>query len=871
MSAPQIFTKLDTLKEEDSSNLTSPIEPTATTLNSPSLPSKPLNLGRIGKNRPSDSVLLLSSSKIGARTNVTAAAAAAAAVTVPRHDHDYHNPRPISEESILTRTTDIFSSDTNSESFSSISNELENTTYDDQSMDNIDMHVVNQLEATINNMEFLSINNDNGDKSMDMDMNMDMDLSFGTQSFSTIGPISRNSTIRQQSSLIHENTRYSYKSNITSRQNSINSKYSTTSSASASASASTSTSASAFAFALPSSAPTAANLPKACNRSNSYSQASQTKFQNNRNKNNNRKKSNSNNNNNNNNNTVKTLYPLKHSHSMIINNSLPMYDNNIDNTTNKSSFMTPSQKFRLRKEQKGKELRKIIKEKEQFYEESEKISDLEIIDGDINDSLIWNIPTASISTTSFISDNNNNKNKTRAKKNLNRPLMHSQFSLSTTSIPGINSVSDTQYFQETTNDLSSLYVNDSKTITKSKLQKRHYSADHLPLSMKHASDSGLEDLLLVSNDKLKFISSSRPSWLPPKDPIEMTFHNLCISENLNRLSNDQLKLNQANDELLKIDQLNISTYERLLKNDNYNHHHHHHHHHHDLKTLKKIIWQTKLPNNLITNLFLMTFKNVEEEHSFDSFENVLRLLNKMKFPTDKEFQINQLIENNINNKLSGYIQPISDQLHSNLMLLLQLKSISQHGLVIGDDLLFYHFLLLIHNNNNDDGQEQELDVNDLSTIWNIVNKIQVTCFNEHYKEQYDINVLKKAQSLSFLNKPEFKNELNSNCLNFNTIWNVFERLDHDLFLWIISIIFTLTMYQNLKSKRKSNYKISISFTINILINYHFGFNDFQHLNDLEDANFCIPMPIPITRDSNDEQLNSNRTFIKKWLHYYETI
>lgn len=66
----------------------------------------------------------------------------------------------------------------------------------------------------------------------------------------------------------------------------------------------------------------------------------------------------------------------------------------------KTTQLTPSQRYRLRKEQNDQSLRKAIKMKEKFYEDQD--VNLELQEGDVDGSLIWNIPMASLSTSSFL-------------------------------------------------------------------------------------------------------------------------------------------------------------------------------------------------------------------------------------------------------------------------------------------------------------------------------------------------------------------------------------------------------------------------------------------------------------------------------------
>lgn len=93
----------------------------------------------------------------------------------------------------------------------------------------------------------------------------------------------------------------------------------------------------------------------------------------------------------------------------------------------------------------------------------------------------------------------------------------------TSPIPGLNKVTDFQFIQDTTKSLASVYLHSSNRLSRSKLSERTKSSDFLPIELKEAQNQGMEDLILVSENKLDVVSHSRPSWLPPKDRQEKSF------------------------------------------------------------------------------------------------------------------------------------------------------------------------------------------------------------------------------------------------------------------------------------------------------------------------------------------------------------
>ncbi|CCD23830.1 Sbe22p NDAI_0C01690 [Naumovozyma dairenensis CBS 421] len=617
---------------------------------------------------------------------------------------------------------------------------------------------------------------------------------------------------------------------------------------------------------------------------------------------------NNNNNYNNNNNIHETRFGLAYANNKAQQNNmtdgpkrLPNQRGGLYGHSNSTSAilankvpLTPSQRYRLRREQHEVSIRKAIKKKEKYYDEQDEV--LELKEGEIDDSLIWNIPMASFLTTSFLSKT---PHSTPLASTRNSPvhkqtipdLHHEQrshnyhhtddnkegkhhssdrnasvlafYEMPTSPIPGINRVSDFQYIQQTSKNLSSVYLHSSEKLSKSKLSERTQSASCLPIEFKDASQKGMEDLLLVSNDKLHLVSQARPSWLPPKDIYEKKMHDKEITKKMSMASIEQLDKNKERDERILRDETNKQKYILLLERDVTRNS--------SLQSCKKMVWETAFSNETRYSMYSQLLQSkigLITKNYIEPYKYVTELLGKMDFPKGKEVEIEKIISKGIKAKVSSSKIIKS----SDLMLLLKLKSISHQGLLPGDELLFHHFLI-------------SESFQSLEQVWEIVNLLQLTCFNDVCREKYDLNILNSRGVVAhYLMKDEgFKQEYTSACLNYNTWWNILERIDHSLFMWIIDIIvvannqcfnkhpvkvesFKDKDWEYYRSKKVVvNYKILLSFALNVLLNYHFGFNDLAQLSSLEDKKFCIPMPL-------DELLDTsaiNNMFVNKWQHYYK--
>ncbi|SCV06135.1 LANO_0H22870g1_1 [Lachancea nothofagi CBS 11611] len=536
--------------------------------------------------------------------------------------------------------------------------------------------------------------------------------------------------------------------------------------------------------------------------------------------------------------------------------------------------LTPSQRYRMRKEQNKTALQNSIKQKEKYYDEQETLpSSPYAEDAEIGNNFIWNIPVASNSTNSFLMSLKPPQKKNRSKSSIGFSRSSSQNSgLSETTaqyldynempplpIAGLGGCSDFQSFQQTSDNLSSVYQHSSNKFSKSKLWERTNSMEVLPLQFKTASEEGMEDLRLVSEDKVQICSPSRPTWLPPKGEYERKSHEEKINKTMSMASLDQLDRSRERDECSIRDETNRQKYVLLIDRGLTRQS--------SLHDLKKIVWETQLMADIrpqVYDTLLQSEAKMISEQYIESFQKLSNVLNKMHFPHGKLTEIEKLVA-----KIPS-TNPLQHQ--EDLVLLLKLKSISSQGLLPGDELLFYHFLI--------DCEEPQQE-----QIWDMVNLIQLTCFNDTTKEKFDSRVVSPRGVVAHYvcKNAEYESEFNSGCLNITTWWNILQRMEHSMFMWCMDVIVVHNSqcYKNspvLREKTMNktwdayksqhvivNYKVLAALMLNVLLNYHFGFNNLQSLGDLRDQDYRIPCSM----DQLLDDLSVHEVFLKKWRYYYK--
>lgn len=509
--------------------------------------------------------------------------------------------------------------------------------------------------------------------------------------------------------------------------------------------------------------------------------------------------------------------------------------------------LTPSQRYRLRREQNKIHLQNSIKQKESYYDEMSKSEDI------FDERLITNIPMATNGSVFY------SQRKPRASlPNLSKPVETlDSTNMPPSPIPGLQRVSDFEYLTQVGKDLNKVYQQSENRLSKTKLMERTRSAETLPMGFKNASDEGMEDLKLVSEDKITLISSTRPSWLPPKDEEEKKCHDRAVRKTLSIASIDKLESSSRRYEQETRDETNkqklILLIDRGLTRKS------------SLRDLRKIAWETGISSNqrfTVFNTLLDSEYNIISTKYIDPCDNLEKIIrSKMTpFPKNQQMEIEQLLD-------TMHVE-VSSDIRKNLIKLLQWKSISKLGLQTGDHYLMYHLLI---------------DGFDIKQTWKTVNLIQLTCFSDSVREKFDARIISKNGVVAkFLRgDSSFENEFNQSLLNYSTSWNCFARLDHEHFMWVLDTIVSEnsrstqfssnweallanTNWDSFKEKYvTTNYKILCSMVLTILLNYHFGWNDFIQLDQLPSS-----FKILCSSDDSEPVRNQQYNFMKKWAYYY---
>ncbi|AMD19168.1 HBR267Wp [Eremothecium sinecaudum] len=556
--------------------------------------------------------------------------------------------------------------------------------------------------------------------------------------------------------------------------------------------------------------------------------------------------------------------------------SMGVFSKTTPELTTTSKLLTPSQRFRLRREQNKAAVQDSVKNRELFYDEQERavgsrsanptVSSYEtatndVLDDEIADYLGWDVPVALPSINPYLASLNSSH---KGSKTGGRPTLEKSRSLNFIEtdmlppcpIPGIQASSDSQFFANTSRVLSNVLMDSSRKLSQSRLRERNVSAEVLPLEFKSASDVGMEDMKLVSADKVAMCTPGRPTWLPPKRSEEREKHEKQIRKTMSIASLKQITRNRVRDEREVKDAKNkdkvTSLLERGLTRKS------------SLKDLKKLCWETSLSNETRLEIYRLILQSEKEKliekNYMDDLTKFHTIFCTIEYPHGKLQEIRTILSQL---PCALYSEPPEE-----LVYLMQLKAISSQGLLMGDELLFYHFY--------------QTGSFTISEIWTLVNLLQLTCFNEITKEKFEQQILNPrgvvAQYLA--NDPAFANEFNSECLSFACWWNIMARLDHDLFMWCIDIIvaensqafksnpISADMLENTdwETYRAAyvvvNHSILSSLALNVLLNYHFGFNDFQQLPQVEKSFKIIGPEV----NGTDE---THHAFIKKWHHYYK--
>ncbi|RLV90273.1 Protein SBE22 [Spathaspora sp. JA1] len=441
---------------------------------------------------------------------------------------------------------------------------------------------------------------------------------------------------------------------------------------------------------------------------------------------------------------------------------------------------------------------------------------------------------------------------------------------------------------EIAQNISQFYNNRSESMSKFlKLSRQDSIMYKLPTYIK--SQSSMEDLHLISPEKLSLIDQTRPINLPPKNDQDKTKHN---KEFKRVLSDYEVNTKNNNDERAKNAQIQLQYKQQWLKfidslsnleckefNKRFTY---------EKNNIRKLIWDCNIypVNDRFNFLMKVLSTNQNSQDSINTIKNSFKLFDQkyqnlsesVKNNKNDEFDI--IIGNCLQRPLIKCLLDDKEQFKTKYQYLLYIKSLSEFGLSKIDEIFLIPVLLLIFPN------QTLIDIYCLLELLNqqVFDRDLISNLNSSLSSWSDIKQIPRL--LSKFPSSEFDN-LTSTTI-FEMILQFSDQLPLSLsasstpiltqaptfedpiyiennksacFELINKLLSMMIIYSNsIKSKTKNNMKVMQTFLICMFAYYHLNWNDYQEL---------ITKNIPL-RINNSMDMNANLdSFVEKWKGIYK--
>ncbi len=472
--------------------------------------------------------------------------------------------------------------------------------------------------------------------------------------------------------------------------------------------------------------------------------------------------------------------------------STPMSSTSTNMSNSTVNTLTPSQKYRLRRQNSKSSAKANFRQREKYFDEIN--SDEEIIE----DGLIWNVPFTKGSATIF------SPTSGKSSKMLKNVITQSPAQMPLSPLPGTLSAPSTPtasrgsppkggYFYKNPDEAASLsrfYQASSDNFVAQELSNRESNGINLPSSIKEASELGLEDMKFISKEKADSFSATRPIWLPPKSKDESKKHERDISKMIEKAAKVDKKKQEYMSTMKSIQEKNIQRWIELqdrgvLRNSSQ-------------YEMKKLCFKTSIPENLRSNIWLTILQERSKDSDYEKFEELNSKLSSIpSFPKSKEYEIEKIVETILPN-LSKFQK--NQELNKSLTKLIKLKSISTRGLEYGDELLFAISLLNFNE----------------QVSYDVTNMIKFSVLNEHTLNKFNNNLSKNAVLKKYLKNKDYKDDYEF--LNSNLVFDILQNFQIETVYHLLDIIIII-----------SDYKILYSIFLTILRDHHFGFVSLKEL------------------------------------------
>lgn len=454
----------------------------------------------------------------------------------------------------------------------------------------------------------------------------------------------------------------------------------------------------------------------------------------------------------------------------------------------------------------------------------------------------------------------------------------------------------------------------SKMMKKTREQNMMYK---LPNFIK--SHSSIEDLNLISPEKINCLDQTRPINLPPKPIIDKSKHNKEFQRFLNNYENNNKLLNESRKRLsesmatrqqqwFKLLMTNEKEFSKKMTNDK--------------NMIRRLCWESNCPDKFRYDFFLRILSDNDEQciktinQSFEVSNSKLDDLSQ-SIKVSKDIEFNNIIETVLERPLYESIikellensehEFTLDGLKADFKFLLYIKSLSEDGLRKQDEIFFIPFLLILFQKTNTTQEiyliielinHKVLDGNSLKELNQSLGKwSSISGFSSSstiYKFLYKFNNLKEFENLNSLHFLEILIQINdrlplslsapstpivaqsgyftfnspipngnesndsskTNSIDQMSEFNLQTSMSSSVFNLIFKLLQLLIVYSHSeKTKVKNNLKVIQSFLIVIFQYYHINWNDY---NELVRFNKSIKL-----NNSADQSANLD-CFVDKW-------
>ncbi|KAH3687299.1 hypothetical protein WICPIJ_001722 [Wickerhamomyces pijperi] len=454
--------------------------------------------------------------------------------------------------------------------------------------------------------------------------------------------------------------------------------------------------------------------------------------------------------------------------------------------------LTPSQRYRLKRQNS----KLTLKNREKLYDDMT----AQGLGQDHEDEadLIWNVPFTKGAASIFSSTAGKSStliNKIFDQSPILMPMSPLPGSVSAPSSPMLNRTTSAKrsFYNLPTEaaSISEFYQASSASYFQKQLKERQNSSTNLPSYIQEASQVGLEDTSLVSEEKLHALSSSRPIWLPPKSAGENKKH----VQDINQVFEDsvrfekQLKQKQElqNEKMSKYSKrwMDVSQHSKIYKYST---------------ECRRLVFKTAIPQELRLKIW-KSFLERDQPVSSETYNELNAKLQSFKdFPLSKTEEISLLIKPFKKNGTDNLLQTMEH--------LMKLKMLSSTGLNSNSDHIVLYALLSMNF--------ATMEAFELLTLINekVFSKTNISKFTSKLQTNHTFKRL--------LGSEEFKGDLET--LSFSQMYQILLNLILNGKTTIVeNLLDIFVVYQG-------EYKPMMAVFVTILRDYHFGFSSLSLLN-----------------------------------------